>query len=280
MCKWCEQYGADGGKWFLNPANYARRLYRVRREEVPGAEPTKAPGGQGGSSMGGAYMDEIIATRDTDPVAWKQWLARGEEVDQSSHFGQIVTLEETLQILDMAYPIAKMTCNCRRCGRGLEDDDNFTCIGIGPGMYKWERWPAAYQGGVEFLDPDQSKEYLRFLDKRGLVHTIETFGTPYIGGLCQCDLPDCGLLRIRLEYGKQMLFKGHNVALIDYEKCNGCSACIKRCQFTAMRMEPTMDKANVDLFKCFGCGLCATGCPVDAIQMIDRTKLPALANVW
>jgi hypothetical protein len=39
MCRFCEQYG-DGGKWYLNPANYARRLYKVRKEgeEASGAD--------------------------------------------------------------------------------------------------------------------------------------------------------------------------------------------------------------------------------------------------
>jgi hypothetical protein len=33
MCQFCEQYG-DGGKWYLNPRNYARRLYKVRKAET------------------------------------------------------------------------------------------------------------------------------------------------------------------------------------------------------------------------------------------------------
>lgn len=275
MCQWCEKYGIDGQKWYLNPANYARRLYKVRREETPEAA-TDGPV----AGMGGAYMDEIIAARDVDPVALKTWIARGEEHDHAAHFAQVVTLQETLQVLDLAYPIARMTCGCRRAGRAVPDDDNFSCMGIGPGMYKWERWPSSYQGGVEFLSPDEAKDWLTHLDKRGVVHTIETFGTPYIGGMCQCALPECGMLRMRVEYGKKVAFKGHFVAVVDYEKCNGCSVCIKRCQFTAMRMEPNTDKAYIDQHKCFGCGLCATACAPHAIHMVERAKFPVLANEW
>ncbi len=107
------------------------------------------------------------------------------------------------------------------------------------------------------------------------------FGIPYIGGICNCDYPDCLAIRQRLDYGLQgALLKGHHVAKVNYDECNGCDQCIPRCQFGAIKMEVTTSKANIDMFKCFGCGLCETACPRDAITLVERSSLPALKDVW
>ena len=67
---------------------------------------------------------------------------------------------------------------------------------------------------------------------------------------------------------------------IDYDKCNGCGICAQRCQWGALKFEVTSEKANIDQFKCYGCGLCQTGCPREAISLVPRVDLPAVAEVW
>jgi len=47
-----------------------------------------------------------------------------------------------------------------------------------------------------------------------------------------------------------------------------------------LKFEVTKQKANIDQFKCYGCGVCETGCPRGAIQLLDRTSVPGLAEVW
>jgi hypothetical protein len=34
MCEWCEKYSDGYERWYFNPANYARRLYKIRKEEA------------------------------------------------------------------------------------------------------------------------------------------------------------------------------------------------------------------------------------------------------
>ena len=104
-------------------------------------------------------------------------------------------------------------------------------------------------------------------------------GAPFIGGFCQCDYPDCGSLRNAVDFGIGSL-KSHYVAMVDYEKCNGCGICAQRCQYGALKFEVTSEKANVDQFKCYGCGLCETGCPRKAISLAWRSDVPAVAEVW
>lgn len=86
-------------------------------------------------------------------------------------------------------------------------------------------------------------------------------------------------LRNAVDFGINVL-KSHYVAMVDYDKCNGCGICAQRCQWGALKFEVTSEKANIDLFKCFGCGLCQTGCPRGAIKLVRRETMPAIANVW
>jgi ferredoxin len=76
------------------------------------------------------------------------------------------------------------------------------------------------------------------------------------------------------------VWKGHYIAEVDTELCNGCALCAKRCQFGALSFSPSALKAYIDPMKCFGCGLCRNVCKVDAIRMVDRATLPTVANVW
>ena len=278
MCVWCERYAEGHERWYLNPANYARRLYKIRREEAEASGAEANPQTAGGMAAGGLDLqlalhqgDRETATRLKDEVEGRAWV---------THFGQVVTLEEISRIIDIMYPIGRMTCACRRSMRGLSDSENFTCIGMGSGMYKWERWPETYRGGVEFLTPAETKDIVAQLNKKGYVQTVFTFGTPYIAGVCNCDYPDCSAIRSAVDMDLKVLWKGHHVARVDPERCNGCALCVARCQFKALTYSPSSDLAYIDPFQCYGCGLCRTPCRRDAISLLERASLPALANVW
>jgi NAD-dependent dihydropyrimidine dehydrogenase PreA subunit len=278
MCEWCVKYGDGDERWYFNPENYARRLYKVRKEggDASGAEAN--PQTAGGMAVVG---QDFLEARERGDVATVERIKQeAEAASWVTHFGQVVTHEEALKIVDIIYPIGLMTCACRRSMQGLPDEENFTCIGMGTGMYKWERWPDTYRGGVHFITPEEAKEVLAKVNKRGLVHTVFTFGTPYLAGLCNCDYPDCAAIRTVVDLGIRVLCKGHYVAKIDPDLCNGCSSCVARCQFRALSFSPSKNMAFVDQFQCFGCGLCATACDQDAISLVDRAKIPALANVW
>jgi Pyruvate/2-oxoacid:ferredoxin oxidoreductase delta subunit len=278
MCVWCEQYSDGYERWYFNPANYARRLYKIRREEAQATGAEGDPQAAGGMSAATREYQEAQLEGDTEVL--ERIKKAAEDKAWRTHFGQVVTLDEVYKILEIMYPIGKMTCACRRSMRGLANEDNFTCIGLGPGMYKWERWPETYRGGVEFLDPKEAKDFLTKINKRGLVHVLFTFGTPYIGGLCNCDYPDCGAIRTVLDHDIKAMFKGHYVAQVDFEACNGCTRCVHRCQFRALNFSASSNLAFIDQFQCYGCGLCQSVCPKDAIKLVERASIPALANVW
>jgi ferredoxin len=260
----CDKYG-EGGLWYLNPKLYARQMYKLKEPERPAM--TTA---------------ELLRIRNDEPERYPEALAVLNKDIRNHAAGQVITLQEACQIADMGVPMASMMCVCRQVDRAFEErsEKEYSCLGTGVGMFKWERWPERYKGGVHFMPPDEVKDWLKKWNKRGFMHMIMTVGVGYIEGICNCEYPACQSIRDRLDLGVESLLKGHYIARVDYASCNGCGVCVQRCQFGAAKFEVRIDKANVDPMRCFGCGLCETGCPKSAITMIDKTSLPGMREVW
>jgi ferredoxin len=283
MCYLCEKYGDPkygDGLWYLNPYNYGRSMYRLKRpgQGVGGAEEGLETGDRPG-------LPEVKDLVDAMEKGWDEYAKVAKQVDdfkrQAGTQIQVVPLKDAEKILDLCSPIASMMCHCRFGDRGMDQRNElqYTCMGMGVGMLKWERWPERYKGGIKFLNVEEAKEWTRMMDKKGFVHRIMLFGAPFIGGFCQCFIPVCHSSRMGLDFGCGAM-KGHHVAFVDYNKCNYCGICTRRCNYGAITMETTSQKAYIDQFKCWGCGLCETGCPRGAIKLVERKTLPGLANVW
>ena len=279
MCWMCDKYG-EGGLWYLNPKLYARQMYRLRE---PGEGPRSF--GQLGLREGDERpmtLPELIRIRNDEPERYSEALNLLNDDIRTHATGQAVPLQDAIKIAELGVPMASMFCLCRKRMRAIEEreEEEYSCLGTGSGMFKWERWPERYRGGVHFMPPNEVKEWLEKWNKRGFMHIIMTMGVGYIEGICNCEYPDCDAIRHRLDYGVLTMLKGHYVARVDYDKCNGCGICIQRCQFGAAKFEVRMDKVNIDQYLCYGCGLCETGCPRGAITMVDRMSLPGLREVW
>jgi NAD-dependent dihydropyrimidine dehydrogenase PreA subunit len=279
MCWLCDEFGDPqygNGIWYLNPKNYARNMYKLR---LPG-EGLKGPeaGLETGARMGPTTEDLIQAIERGDQAGYIKTQAELIAREQGS---QVVPLEDAEKVLELCSPIGLIACICRKGVRAIDERNEleYTCMGMGPGMLKWERWPERYKGGVKFVNIDEAKEWNHEMDRRGFVHILMLFGAPFIGGFCQCDYPDCIALRDAIDFGIGPL-KSHYIAEVDYDTCNSCGICAGRCQWGALKFEVTTGKANIDPFKCFGCGLCETGCPRGAIRLLPRKSVSALAEVW
>ena len=279
MCWLCDQFGDPeygNGSWYLNPRNYARNMYKLR---APGEGRKGADAGlETGAREGPTTQDLLDAIEKGDQAEYNRIAKIMEERQQG---GQVVPLEDADRVLELCSPIGLIACLCRKGRRAIDErnEHEYTCMGMGVGMLKWERWPERYKGGVTFTNLEEAKEWNHEMDKRGFVHILMLFGAPYIGGFCQCEYPDCNQIRMAVDYGV-MLTRGHYVAEVDYDVCNGCGVCAQRCQFGALKFEVGKVVAHIDQFKCYGCGLCESGCPRKAIKLLDRTSLPALAEVW
>jgi len=282
MCFLCEQYGNPeygNGIWYLNPYNYLRNMYKLRApgDQYKGPEVDLETGERAGPTTEDLINAIEKSWQDYDKVITEMTRVMG------LHQGgaQVCPLEDADRVLELSSPIGLMSCICRKDVRAIDErnEHEYTCMGMGVGMLKWERWPERYKGGVKFVNVDEAKEWNHEMDRRGFVHILMLFGAPYIGGFCQCDYPDCHAIRNSLDLGLGLM-KSHYVAEVDYDICNGCGICAERCQFGALKFEVTSRKANIDQFKCYGCGICETGCPRKAIKLLERKDVPALASVW
>ena len=289
MCFYCELWG-EGETWFLNPRNYSRQMYSVR---PPGQGPSEVSRGTSrGSSIGatqGELQKMLVDTMEEGPEAYKATMQKlKDHMEESSGGGriggfeaQVITLAEAEKVLELSSPIALLHCTCRTMllAREERNEHEYTCLGMGVGMLKWERWPERYKGGVKFVSLEKAKEWTREMNRRGFVPIIMIYAERFVGGICMCDYPACISMAQRLDFGWHCL-KGHYVAVVDEEKCNGCGVCAQRCQWGALKINITKDKAGIDQFRCFGCSVCQTGCPRGAIEMVERAKIPALQEVW
>ncbi len=63
-------------------------------------------------------------------------------------------------------------------------------------------------------------------------------------------------------------FYSGKIAIINQEKCTGCTSCYDKCRFDAINI--TDGKLEVNEIDCEGCGYCALICPADAINMEEQ----------
>ena len=284
MCWLCDEYGDPNqgdGLWYLNPRNYARNLYKLR-DPAPKPNAANVAFEEGGKLGSRRMLPDLINALENNNL--QEVLEIRDEMNEDMFSGggcQIVPLRDAEKLLDLCSIKGLMACVCRNWARGIDErnENEYTCMGLGVGMLKAERWPERYKGGTKLLNADEAKEWNREMDKRGFVHMLMIMGAPYIGGFCQCDYLVCNGMRWAVDFGIGTL-KSHYVATIDYATCNGCGICAQRCQFGALKYEVTSRQANIDQFQCYGCGLCETGCPRGAIKLELRSSIPALADVW
>jgi heterodisulfide reductase subunit A-like polyferredoxin len=197
------------------------------------------------------------------------------------HAGQIVSLEDTLKIADLAENHVLQPCSCRRLVHGSIE---MVCLGIGASRDLTRSYKPSEK--IEPIDSEEAKARLREWDRRGLVHHVLYAKAPYPIGVCNCDQTYCTAFKTRFVFGiENMLMKGHEIAVVDQNRCDGCSSygiprCIHKCQFGALHWNRTENKATADSMTCFGCGVCRVACDKGAIRIVEREKIPVLRNRW
>ncbi|NVM30256.1 MAG: 4Fe-4S binding protein [Candidatus Helarchaeota archaeon] len=283
MCEFCMAHsGSTGLPWFKQARMYAREMYhRVRADSQH-----RKKHGVGLEAQVQGLALQAMEAKSLKPQKYPEIVAQVNKLTRNIHSGQVITLDEAETMIDLASPIAFIACDCRRAKYGYVERDRsrMTCLGLGIGMFRYERLPGRYIAGAEFVSDDEAKEWLREWNKKGLVHTLMTFGlrngAPYIGGLCNCTFADCLSISWRLDYGIKQLLKGEGVATLDPNKCNGCFQCITKCQFGALTANIRKEQVNIDMSKCFGCGLCVNSCNKQALKLVDRRKFEVLKYDW
>lgn len=282
MCDFCHQHG-EGKIWYLQAKNYSAALAaRAKSTRILKRITTYA-------LEQGARTEENVRRFNKAPKVVR-WLLGGylERSLRKDHHGQVVPLEDLKLLLsDVVTSVVRLPCVCRK-GSGGSTDGYCLAITAAPGS--WDetcrtllrteeaqgRFSPPELLGVETLTTDQTLALLQKFEEEGLVHTLWTFGSPFIGGLCNCDRGSCLAMRY-MQTGLEVLAPGEYLAEVDRERCKGCKECVARCPFDAMTYRRERGKARVEPAKCYGCGVCRTVCAKNAITLRSKTSTVALA---
>lgn len=285
MCKWCMRHGA-GGKWYLNARNYSDQLAEEMgagpylEEQWRNFEQVYIRKIMGMSSIGLGYKLRM-------PIVGRllRWQAENmihsesrnrKPVRADGHFGQVVPVEEAKLILAnlAAEPIIQNYCMCRMMQRGVKD---VCCINFGALSGVIEKLPRFIPENTKYrLDREEAVAAVEAQNEKGRVATVWFQPVPYICAICSCEVPQCGGLRLRTDFGLEAVYKAEYVADVEPDVCQGCAACVSRCQFGAIRHSPTLGRVIIDQNRCFGCGLCRDACDFDALKLIPREQVHGL----
>ena len=281
MCQFCIEHG-DGKRWYLEASNYAADLTSdlARRDYI--IEFLRDFDRNRAIAIGGM---EILG-RLPGPLerTGKRMASRRM---QRVHFGQPVPIEECAEIFDIATSIVKIPCVCRTFAGHKPEA---VCILVTTQPIE----PLLEEGFKDYVDgPDVSQferltkqEALTLLQRcevRGLMHSVWTFLSPFIGAICNCNVESgCMAMKLTVGYSMPMMWRGESVAQLDEEACIACRQCVSLCPFGALSAEGGNGDRRVSLnaTKCWGCGICRSACASDALSLADRHSVPEVAAIW
>ena len=268
MCEFCTQHG-EGEKWYLSMANYSRDLMEQQNRREYAAEflngfDRRVPGS----------LQKLDMIRRTPLMK----LARPvlTHFQKQDHYGQVVPIEDVERIFKLVEGAVRLPCICRRVTTG--NMNARYCYGLTLDRQLMDSLDDSFS--LETLTKEEALDSIRKLDREGLVHSVWTFKTPFIGGLCNCD-QDCMAYRIthaRKDY--PVMFRAEWVAEVSMDACNGCRLCMRQCQYGAIRYSSNNKKVIVDPTACYGCGICRSLCNKDAISLTPRVNVKEAANIW
>jgi Pyruvate/2-oxoacid:ferredoxin oxidoreductase delta subunit len=275
MCEFCTRHG-DGEKWYLNAQNYAFDLSSdlERRGYVVDFATTfdeRMPKNLKRLEQLGS-LPAPVAQRVRHMISERQ---------KKHHWGQPLPIEDCERVFDLATSIVQIPCVCRRFA-GTPEKGYCLLVAVQPmDDVLMEAFPEYAEGpdvaGFQELSKAEALALLRRTEEEGMMHSVWTFMTPFIAGLCNCDLASgCLAMRSTLEFDTKVMWKGEYVAKVDPDLCTGCRACVALCPFGAIAHDLNAHKALVDATACYGCGTCRAACSQDAITLTDRALVPSV----
>lgn len=276
MCEFCVQHG-EGKRWYLAAKNYSEDLLSdLRRKKTIQQLLSDIKTLQ--------KVPKQLSDYDQAPSILR-WFIRWQMRNKlkKEHYGQILPLEDVEKIFRMSNSIVRIPCACRQA---LTGEEKRYCYGLsmGPNGHRFaevlREVGASYlvgpdNRGLETLTCEEALSAFRAHERQGLCHSVWTFLTPFIGGICNCDRADCLAMKSAVTYGLPTVNKAHTIASINLERCIGCRKCMEVCQFGAIFYSAGRKKTGIDLKKCYGCGICRSMCENQAISLFERSTSSA-----
>jgi ferredoxin len=281
MCEFCLKHG-EGKKWYLQAENYSddllsdigRRRFIAEFFSHPEALAKDAADLER-LDRAPSFIRGIIRRATTRKMKKK-------------HFGQVVPIEEIEQIFGFVNSVVRVACICRHVTLG---EEKRYCYGISlvpdGGMFfdTIGSLDSSFLSGpdnlgLESLAKEDALSAFHDHEREGLCHTVWTFKTPFIGGVCNCDRSDCLAMRSTVTHHMPVMFRAEYVAQSDENECIGCRECMRVCQFGAISYSAASERIGIDERCCYGCGICRSVCETGAIRLENRANVPAAAGLW
>jgi Pyruvate/2-oxoacid:ferredoxin oxidoreductase delta subunit len=281
MCEFCVQHG-EGKKWYLQAKNYSQDLLSDARRRGFIKDFFSHP-----ESLG-ADQGQMAKLAKLPPFAQRMVKSGATRKMKKQHFGQVLPLEDVREIFGFVTSITRVNCICRYSKLGREAR---YCYGVAMGRSADAFGEILAESGqdvasnplftgVEQLTTEQAAQAFADHEKEGLCHTVWTFGTPFIGGICNCDRSDCLAINATVTHDVKVMFRAEVVAESDPELCTGCRSCMRLCPFGALGFGAATRKVTVDQSFCYGCGICRSACAKNAITMRPRSEVATVASLW
>ena len=268
MCEFCTKHG-EGKTWYLNAKNYSLDLLSDLKRRKFMRE----------------FMSRTMAHGQKQISSLENRLAQGKKLPRlikrlliwrtkPVHYGQVVPLEDVERIFAMTNTIVRVACGCRWEAKHKEGRYCFA-ISVGPPHWFDEIDMSSFGtpevSRFENMTAEEAMEHVRTFDSKGLVHSVWTFRTPFVGAVCNCDRAECLAMRCTVGLEMPVMFTAEYVAEVEPDLCVGCRQCVRLCQFGAIGFSSLESKCFIDPAKCYGCGVCRSACKQDAIQHKPRT---------
>lgn len=279
MCQFCVQHG-DGKTWYLRAENYVADLeHHLERRDyiidfVQGFDTMR--------SRALTWLDVL----EKAPIPVERAVKRSiHKRQQVHHFGQPVPIEDCGRIFDFATSIVRLPCVCRTFAGKAERG---YCLAVTATPMS-DTLAEAFRGfesgpdisGLEPLTKEQAMDLLRRCEDEGLMHSVWTFVTPFIGAICNCDLASgCMAMTMTLTHETPVMWRGENVITFAEESCSRCGACAEVCPFDAIEFDRPTRSVTVRQEDCYGCGVCRAACRKDALTLVPRASVPIVAGSW
>jgi NAD-dependent dihydropyrimidine dehydrogenase PreA subunit len=212
-----------------------------------------------GKSFGLEFLSTKLPQMRTIPVA------------KSIHpHHNVSTFDEVATLIQQAEgPFAIYECICRKKksmeGKSCKKTDRReTCLAIGS-MAQME----LQSGAGRKISREEAMSIIEKNQKQGLV--LQPSNTEKAEFICSCCGCCCGMLSIHKTLPKPLDFWISNFyANVDRNTCEGCGACEKRCQVSAVKVTAKKQPAVVNLDRCLGCGVCVPACPTQSITLVKK----------
>jgi ferredoxin len=277
MCEFCTSHG-EGKEWYLNVKNYSTELLHDPKRKSMIRNFYKERVDRGNDKI--TRMERMF---HRDPKLLERIRAPYIREMKSTHFGQVLPLEEVARVLTICNTAVRLPCGCRWA---FSKKETRVCFGISFGASEWfNDLDTDYFGSPEvsqfdYLNKEQVLDQVKELDGQGMVHSVWTFQTPFIGAICNCELKSCLAMRSTVGLQMPLMFKSEKIAESDIERCTGCRECTHICQFNAIEYSEADNRIQISAERCFGCGVCRPACPEDAIALAERKTHPIASSLW